>query len=99
MEKITFAILMCICLLALSGCRVNWFGERYDAPWYAVVIPIAIIFIIAHFSIMSRKYICPHCGAEIKPKWYHFYTYIHFGNKRYVKCPVCHKTGFGKVKR
>ena len=50
-------------------------------------------------SIMSQTYICPHCGAEIKPKWYHFNTYMHWCGKRLVKCPVCRKMGYGKRKK
>ena len=99
MKKLIFAIVIGICPLALSGCKVNWFGQTYDAPWYFIAIFVAVIFVIAHFSIMSQTYICPHCGAEIKPKWYNFNTYMHWCGKRFVKCPVCRKMGYGKRKK
>ena len=94
MKKIKLLIVLVLCTLPLSGCKVNWFSESYEVPWYTVVLPIAAIFIIAHITIMSGVYICPDCGTEIKPKWYHFYTYMHLGGKRLAKCPNCKRMGF-----
>lgn len=99
MRKTKFLITLVICTMLLSGCKVNWFGESYDVPWYAVALPIAVIFIIAHIHIMSGLYICPNCGAEIKCKWYHFHMYMHLGGKRFAKCPNCNWKGFCKRKK
>lgn len=82
----------------LTGCTVNWFNTTKDVPWYFIAIPIVIIFVAAHVTIMSCTYVCPKCNTEFKPKFYHFFTYVHFGNKRIAKCPKCKRTGFCKKK-
>ena len=54
-------------MLTLTSCRVNWFGESYDVPWYVVAIPTLIIcgiaFFIAGMSIAKKLYVCPKCGT------------------------------------
>ena len=96
MKKISLLANLYILTLLLSGCRVNWFDRSYDVPWYVVAVPAAIILILAHIHIMSGTYICPSCGTEIKPKWYHLFTYVHNGDERVAKCPKCGRTGFCK---
>ena len=84
--------------MSLSGCTVNWFNKSYDVPWFVIAIPVAIILIFAHISIMSQTYICPDCHTEIKPKWYQIYVYLHINGERLVKCPNCKRKGFCKRK-
>lgn len=99
MKKLCLLLLFAMVLTTLSGCTVNWFGAQYDVPWYYVAVPVAIIFVIAHIVIMSGTYVCPDCNTEFKPKWYHFFTYIHHGSKRVAKCPNCNRKGLCKRKK
>ena len=94
MKKFFSIIFLVVLLSTFSGCRVNWFDKHYDVPWYIIAIPVAIIFIIAHFYIMSATYVCPKCGTQLKPKWYQISAYFHFMGKRLIKCPKCHKTNY-----
>ena len=96
MKRLVGIIAAILAIFCLSGCTVNWFGAQYDAPWYAIAIPIVIIFLFAHYFIMSATYVCPECGTEFKPKWYQLSAYIHFMGKRLIKCPNCHKTSYCK---
>ena len=85
-------------ILTLTSCRVNWFGETADVPWYYIAIPVALIFICGYIILMSKTYICPHCKTEFKAKPHQFYVTVHMGGKRYAKCPNCKRKGFCKVK-
>ena len=85
--------------LSLSSCTVNWFGGTKDVPWYFVAIPVLLIFILGYVILMSKTYICPHCGTEFKAKPHQLYVTIHMGGKRMAKCPTCGKKGFCRVKR
>ncbi len=98
MRKVFGIIALLVLMLSLSGCTVNWFDKQYDVPWFVIAIPVAIIFLIAHMKIMSKTYICPECGASIKPKWYQISVYFHFMDKRIVKCPNCKKYNYCKTK-
>lgn len=86
-------------LLFLCSCKVNWFSETYDVPWYFVVIPCIVIFVLAYILIISKTYICPNCKTEFKPKWYQLYITIHFDGKRIAKCPNCKRKGYCEVKK
>ncbi len=52
--------------LSLCACevRVNWFGEHAYVPWYLVVVPVLLIFVIAHVCMICRTYRCPKCGRR-----------------------------------
>ena len=80
--------------ILLSSCRVNWFSESYDVPWWAVVVPLVLIIVIAHFSIVARTYRCPECGERIRPKWYEITAWVHSERGRVMKCPKCGRMGF-----
>ena len=99
MKKIILFFLAIVAAFSLSGCKVNWFGATYDAPWYVITAIIVAIFVIAHIRVMSGRYICPNCNTEIKLKWYQIYAYFHMGGKRYIICPNCKRKGFCKRKR
>lgn len=99
MKKILF--LMCVLCLAvvLCSCRVNWFGSTVDVPWYAIAIPVAMIAVVGYIILMNTTFVCPHCGAEFKPKWYQLSVCVHINRARLAKCPRCGKTSFCKKKR
>ena len=99
MKKFLFSVTLIASMLALTSCKVNWFGKSYDVPWYFVAIPVLVIFIAAYFSIISKTYICPECKSEIKPKWYQLSVCVHFMGKRIVKCPKCGRKGFCERKK
>ena len=103
MKKIVLLLLLLFVVLSCSACRVNWFGETIEAPWYVVVPPtvlfIAVVGGLAYWRIYSRTYICPHCNTEIKPKWYQFSFCVHLNGKRLAKCPHCGKRSFCKPKK
>ena len=97
-RKILTSLCMTFLVPLLTSCKVNWFNDQYDVPWYYVAVPVAIVFVLAHFSIMSGTYICPKCGTEIRLKWYQIYAYVHMNGGRLVICPNCGRKGFCKRK-
>ena len=97
--KKTFLIPILCAAMLMTSCKVNWFGETVDAPWYYVAIPVLLIFVIGYAILMSRTYVCPHCKTQFKAKPYHLYVTIHFCGKRMAKCPNCNKKGFCEVKK
>ena len=99
MKKICFLLLLLASALSLSSCKVNWFSETVDVPWYYVAIPVTLIFLIGYVILMSNTYVCPQCHTEFKAKPYHLFVAVHFGGKRIAKCPHCHRKGFCQVKR
>ena len=99
MKKLICLIFIICLLVFLCSCKVNWFNETYDVPWYYVVIPCVVIFVLAYIIIMSKTYICPDCKTEFKPKWYQLYTTIHFDGKRIAKCPNCKRKGYCEIKK
>lgn len=98
MKKIAYFMTLAFCLLTLSGCTVNWFDKTYDVPWYYIAIPVAVIYVIAHFHVVSGTYVCPKCNSDIKLKWYQIYAYFHTSNKRFMICPHCKSKVFCKRK-
>ena len=85
--------------VSLSSCKVNWFGDTLDVPWYYVAIPVLLIAVFGYVILMSKTYICPHCQTEFKAKPYQLYVTVHMGRKRIAKCPKCGRKGFCEVKR
>ncbi len=82
--------------LSLCACevRVNWFGEHAYVPWYLVVVPVLLIFVIAHVCMICRTYRCPKCGHTFRPRFYEVSSWIHDSGKRVVRCPKCGRRGF-----
>lgn len=97
--KKTFLISILCAVMSMTSCKVNWFGETVDAPWYYIAIPVLLIFVIGYAILMSRTYVCPHCKTQFKAKPYHLYVTIHFCGKRMAKCPNCNKKSFCEVKK
>lgn len=91
MKKILFFPLV---VLTLTSCKINWFGASYDVPWWAIVIPAAIILIISHICIIRTTFVCPKCENSFRPHFYEISAWIHMGNKRACKCQKCGYKGF-----
>ena len=81
-------------LLFLTSCKVNWLGSTLEWPWWAVVIPIAIILVVSHILILRTIFVCPKCGENFKPRFYEISAWMHWDNKRVCKCPKCGHKGF-----
>ena len=99
MKKIVLFFALLIVVLSLTSCTVNWFGDTRDVPWYTVAVPVAVIFVLSYFILMSKTYVCPRCATEFKAKPYQLYVTVHMCGKRMAKCPVCGRKGFCKVKK
>ena len=99
MKKLCISLCLLGILLSFTSCRVNWFGEAVDAPWYVVAIPVLLLLAAAYLIVMSRTYICPACKTEFKPKWYQLSVCVHFMGKRLAKCPHCGRKGFCDSKK
>ena len=99
MKKIMFGSILLGAAMLLTSCRVNWFGDTFDVPWYCVAIPVAVIFVISYFFLMSFTYVCPHCQTEFRAKPYQLFVTVHWNRARLAKCPKCGKLSFCRVKR
>lgn len=99
MRKTIISLLLLASSLTLCSCRVNWFTTTVEVPWYAVAIPVAVIFAVAYLILMNTTFVCPDCHTEFKPKWYQLSVTVHFMGKRLVKCPRCGKKGFFEKRR
>lgn len=99
MKKVFLFSALAALALSLSSCKVNWFGETIDAPWYTVAIPVILIFAVAYVILMSRTFVCPYCKTEFKAKPHQLYVMVHFNGKRIAKCPNCNRKGFCETKR
>ena len=99
MKKTIFISALLVVILSLTSCTVNWFGDTAEVPWYVIAVPVLIIMVAAYAILMSKTYICSYCNAEFKVKPYQLSVMLHCNNKRYAKCPCCHRKGFFKSKR
>ena len=88
-------------MVFLTSCKVNWFDKQYDAPWWAIAIPVIIFSVIVLIAtgiyLASKEYICPQCNQKFRPKWWRAMLSIHVGSDRLFKCPHCGKRGFCHV--
>ena len=68
MKKIAFVILTIVLVFSLTSCKVNWFDQQYDVPWWAIAIPVIVFSTIVWFAagkyIASKKYVCPKCNKS-----------------------------------
>ena len=103
MKKILSLLSVLGTALALCSCKVNWFTTTIDVPWYLMIvyvgIPFVLIFAILYKAMISKTYVCPHCKAEFKPKWYQLSICVHFMGKRLIKCPECKRTSYCASKK
>lgn len=105
MKRIIFALLTGVLSLCLTSCRVNWFDEHYNVPWWVITVPVVIFILIVCTAegkhIASKKYTCPNCNKQFYPKWWKAAVSIHDhgNNYRVFKCPHCGKKGFCPVSR
>lgn len=96
-------ILICIITVSLVSCKVNWFDQQYDVPWWGIVVPVILFLLVALVSvgkyIASKKYICPKCNIGFYPKWWKAAISVHINDDRIFKCPFCGKKGFCHVSK
>lgn len=97
MKKIFLSIFTIAIMLTLCSCEVHFFNLRYDVPWWAIAIPVAIFtivtFIISGCVLSKKKYCCPNCNKTFNPKWYRVAFSAHINDDRTLKCPHCGKRG------
>lgn len=100
--SILFALL-CVVLVLLTSCQVNWFGEHYEVSWWVIAIPVTlfsfIVFVWAGKHIASQKYICSKCNGAFYPKWWKAAISLHANEDRVFKCPHCESKGFCRISR
>ena len=98
MKKISFALLTIISAFTLTSCKVNWFNQQYDVPWWVIAVPVvifsAIVFFVAGKHIASKSYVCHKCYKTFYPKWWKAAFTIHMNGDRVFKCPHCGRWGF-----
>ena len=98
MKKLYFVFVTVVLTFSLTSCKVNWFDRQYDAPWWAVAVPVlvfsAAVIFVASKHIASKKYVCPKCSRSFYPKWWQAAFSIHMNGDRVFKCPHCGRKGF-----
>ena len=103
MKKVLSILIALYSTIILCSCKVNWFTTTIDVPWYNVllfiIVPCIIVFLIVYKAILSKTYVCRHCGAQFSPKWYQLSVSVHFMGERLIKCPKCNKRSFCKIKK
>jgi len=96
MKKFLIFALSLMSAFMLSACESVQADNNYDIA--LTFIAVVALIVGSHIILISKTYICPGCGSEIKPKWYHFSVGIHFRSKNVVKCPKCGRKGFCEPK-
>jgi len=103
MKKAAIVWLMLVLPLSLTSCKVNWFDQQYDVPWWVIAVPVvmlsAIVFFVAGKHIASKEYVCPKCNKTFHPKWWKAAFSIHMNDDRVFKCPHCGRKGFCSLSR
>ncbi len=91
---VVLSVLTVTLTLLLTSCDLHFGDAHYDIHWWIIAIPIAIILIIAHISLVRKHYRCPIYGTEFRPKWYEISSWLHKDERHVVKCPHCGHRGF-----
>ena len=81
-------------ILLLTSCDTHIGNAHYDVPWWVIAIPIVLILVIAHVCVICKRFQCPACQTEFRPKWYEISAWLHNHGERVVKCPHCGRRGF-----
>ena len=92
MKKLSL-ILVFVLLFVLTSCEVHLGDAAFEVPWWVIAIPIVLVCLIAHLIIIHKKYRCPFCGNELRPRWYEISSWLHMGSARAMKCSHCGKKG------
>lgn len=102
-RSITIVLIIGVNLFFLTSCKVNWFDQQYDVPWWVIAVPVVVFSAIVWFAagkhIASKKYFCPKCNKSFYPKWWHAAISIHMNDDRVFKCPHCGRKGFCPLSR
>ena len=103
MKKLAFVFITVALTFSLTSCKMNWFDQQYDVPWWVIAVPVAIFSVTVWFAagkhIASKKYICPKCNKSFYPKWRQAAFSIHMNDDRVFKCPNCGRKGFCPLSR
>lgn len=51
MKKNAFILVTVALTFALTSCKVNWFEQQYDVPWWGIAVPVVIICAIVVFGV------------------------------------------------
>ena len=54
MKKIAFVLLTIVLAFSLTSCKVNWFDQQYDVPWWAIAIPVFVFSAIVLFGAFGQ---------------------------------------------
>ena len=102
-KLIILSLFLSVTTLTLTSCKVNWFDKQYDAPWWAIAIPVTVFTVVTMLLcakyISSREFICPKCNHKFHPKWWMAMFSLHIGSDRFFKCPHCGKKSFCPIAR
>ena len=102
-RSITIVLIIGVNLFFLTSCKVNWFDQQYDVPWWVIAVPVVVFSAIVWFAagkhIASKKYVCPKCNKSFYPKWWHAAISIHMNDDRVFRCPHCGRKGFCPLSR
>lgn len=105
--KATWAIFVPTFALTLTGILVSAFYTKTHPdfwPWEIVILVISLLFLVGMAVLCVRLewragvYVCPHCGAKIKPDFWTVLFAMHTGTTRYLRCPKCQQKGWCKKK-
>ena len=103
MKKLAFVFITVALTFSLTSCKVNWFDQKYDVPWWVIAVPVvifsAIVFFVAGKLIASKEYVCPKCNKTFHPKWWQAAFSIHMNDDRVFKCPHCGRKDFCHISK
>lgn len=99
MKKSVIVWLLLVLPFSLTSCKVNWYDQQYDVPWWVIAVPVVILFFVVGKHIASKKYVCPNCYKTFYPKWWKAAFSIHINDDRVFKCPHCGKKDFCSLSR
>ncbi|MBQ9121145.1 MAG: hypothetical protein IJY12_02140 [Clostridia bacterium] len=88
-------LMLCLALfpLCLTSCRVRWFGQMLEAPWWIVALPVllfsAVALYLAGRAVAHTRFVCPHCYKTFHPKPWAAVFSFHVNEAHVLRCPHC----------